>query len=112
MINQVSAVSFGRNNAKTTLFSRQQQAYEYHALEPLSSGDIKKEKKNTAIMATGTGIVIATALFALLGHFHASGKLSEIKDPSTTGEKLKSCIHKIGETAHSMGSTIKRWFKK
>ena len=45
MIHQVSAVAFGRNNAQSTLFTRQHQVYEYHALEPLTSNDVKEKKK-------------------------------------------------------------------
>lgn len=112
MIEAVSAVSFGHNNAKNTLFSRQQRAYDYHALEPLSSDDVVKEKKHTALAVTVGGIVIATGLYALLGKVHANGALKEIKEPSTTGEHVKSWLHKIGENAHSVGKKIKGWFTK
>lgn len=112
MIEQVSAYSFGRHNAHTTLFSRQHQAYEYHALEPLSPEDIKKEKEHTALFMTLGGIAIATGLFALLGKLHAKGTLSEIKNPDTIAEHTKSYMHKIGKSAHSLGTTIKGWFGK
>lgn len=112
MIEQVSAVSFGRHNAPTTLFSRQHQAYEYHSLEPLTSADIRKKKENTALFMTVGGIAIATGLYALLGKMHAKGALSEVKDPESIAEHTKSYMHKIGKSAHSLGSTIKGWFKK
>lgn len=112
MINEVSALNFGRHNAQTTLFSRQHQAYEYHALEPLTSADVRQKKENTALFMTVGGIAIATGLFALLGKLHAKGTLSEIKDPENLVEHTKSYMHKIGKSAHSIGSTIKGWFKK
>ena len=111
MIEQVSALSFGRHNAHTTLFSRQHQVYEYHALEPLSSSDVIEKKKHTALFMTLGGIAIATGLYALLGKLHAKGSLTEIKDPSTVTEHTKSYMHKIGKSAHSIGKTIKGWFK-
>lgn len=112
MIEQVSAVNFGRHNGHTTLFARQHQAYEYHALEPLSSSDLIKKKEHTALFMTLGGIAIATGLYALLGKLHAKGVLSEIKDPDNIIEHTKAYMHKIGKSAHSMGKTIKGWFKK
>lgn len=112
MINQVSALDFGRNNAQTTLFSRQHRSYEYHSLEPLTSAEARKEKEHTALFMTLGGIAIATGLFALLGKLHAKGVLSEIKDPDTVSEHFKSWMHKTGESANSMGKTIKGWFSK
>ncbi|MCM1010631.1 MAG: hypothetical protein NC390_07130 [Fusobacterium sp.] len=112
MIEQVSAINFGRHNAQTTLFSRQHQAYEYRSLEPLTSAEVRKEKEHTAMFMTLGGIAIATGLFALLGKLHAKGVLSEIKDPDTVSEHIKSWVHKTGESANSMGKTIKGWFSK
>lgn len=112
MINQISAVDFGRNNGQTTLFSRQHQVYEYRALEPLTAADIRKKKEHTALLMTTCGIAIATALFALLGKLHAKGVLSEIKDPDTVAEHFKSWVHNIGKSANNTGKTIKGWFNK
>ncbi len=112
MINQVSAVNFGRHNAQTTLFSRQHRAYEYHALEPLSAADVRKKKEYTALFMTLGGIAIATGLYAILGKMHAKGMLSEIKNPDSILDHTKSYMHKIGQNAHNMGKTIKGWFKK
>ncbi len=112
MINQVSAMSFGRNNAQTTLFSRQHKVYEYHSLEPLTSADIKKKKEHTALFMTLGGIAIATGLYALLGKLHAKGTLAEIKDPDNLVEHTKAYMHKIGKSAHDLGKTMKGWFKK
>ncbi len=112
MINQVSAVSFGRHNAKTTLFSRQHQVYDYQALEPLSSKDVIKKKERTALFMTLGGIAIATGLFALLGKLHAKGSLTEIKDPESVMDHTKTYLHKIGKCANDLGKSIKGWFKK
>ncbi len=112
MINQVSAVNFGRNNGQTTLFSRQHKAYEYRALEPLSANDVRKKKEHTALMMTVCGIAIATGLFALLGKLHANGTLSEIKDPDTVFEHFKAWAHTLGKSANNSGKTIKGWFNK
>lgn len=112
MINQISAVSFGRNNGQTTLFSRQHKTYEYHSLEPLSSDDVMKKKEHTALCMTIGGIAIATGLYALLGKLHAKGTLSEIKDPSNIKEHTQSFFHRIGKSAHNVGKTISGWFSK
>jgi len=112
MINQVSAVSFGRNNAQSALFSRQHQVYEYHALEPLSSADVKEKKRHTAAMVTLGGVLIATGAYALLGKMHAKGVLSEIKDPDNIIEHTRAYLHKIGKNSNSVGTTIKGWFCK
>ena len=111
MIEAVSALTFGRNNGHTTLFSRQHQTYSYQALEPLSSEDIKKKKEKTALMMTVGGIIIATGLYALMGKLHANGTLSEIKDPATAGEHVKSWSHSVGKSAHNIGKKINGWFK-
>ena len=112
MINQVSALTFGRNNGQTTLFSRQHKVYEYHSLEPLSADDVRKKKEHTALMMTLGGIAIATGLYAVLGKLHAKGVLSEIKDPDNVVEHTKAYMHKIGKSSHSLGQTIRGWFKK
>lgn len=112
MIHQVTDINFGRNNAQTTLFSRQHRVYEYHALEPLTAEDLRKEKEHTALCMTLGGIAIATGLFALLGKLHAQGTLSEIKDPETIAEHVKSWAHKVGKSANNSGKTIKGWFSK
>lgn len=112
MISQVSAVSFGHQKAKSTLFARQHQVYEYHALEPLTSKDVKEKQKNTALIVTLGGILLATGAYALLGKMHASGTLAEIKDPDNIIEHTKAFLHKVGKSSNSLGSTIKGWFKK
>ena len=112
MIHQVSAVAFGRNNAQSTLFTRQHQVYEYHALEPLTSNDVKEKKKHTAALVTLGGVLLATGAYALLGKMHANGTLAEIKDPGSIIEHTKAYLHKIGKSSNSLGKTIKGWFKK
>lgn len=112
MINEVSAITFGRRNAHTTLFTRQHQTYEYHALEPLTSADIIKKKEHTALLMTLGGIAIASGIYAVLGHYHAKGALKEIKDPESITEHIKSWGHKLGKSANSVGTTIKGWFKR
>lgn len=112
MISQVSAVSFGRHNAQSTLFSRQHQVYEYHALEPLTSKDIQEKKKHTALMVTAGGVLLATGAYALLGKMHAKGTLLEIKDPDNVIEHARAFLHKVGKSSNSLGTTIKGWFKK
>ncbi len=112
MIHQVTDINFGRNNAQTTLFSRQHRVYEYHALEPLTAKDVQKKKERTALFMTLGGIAIATGLFALLGKLHAKGTLSEIKDPETIAEHIKSWAHNTGKNANNLGKTIKGWFSK
>lgn len=112
MINQVSAVSFGRHKAQSTLFSRQHQVYEYHALEPLTSKDVKEKKRHTALMVTLGGILLATGAYTLLGKMHAKGTLAEIKDPDNIIEHTKAFLHKVGKSSSSLGKTLRGWFKK
>lgn len=112
MISQVSAVSFGRNNAQSTLFTRQHQVYEYHALEPLTSKDVQEKKRHTALLVTLGGVLLATGAYALLGKMHANGTLAEIKDPDNIIEHTKAFLHKIGKSSNSVGSTIRGWVGK
>lgn len=112
MINQVSAVVLAAIMQHTTLFSRRIERMSTVLYEPLTSAEARKEKEHTALFMTLGGIAIATGLFALLGKLHAKGVLSEIKDPDTVSEHFKSWIHKTGQSANSMGKTIKGWFSK